>query len=134
MKKDHLLMIQQVINRMGNNSFLLKGWAVGVMIAIFTFAGNSGPSKCVIVTLIPIISFWFLDTYYLVLEKKFRLLYDDVRNKNEKDIDFDMNYNKVKIQISDLKKICFFKVLFSLTEVLFYGICSVATILVYYFV
>ena len=36
MKKDYLEMIQKVIDRMGNNSFLLKGWAVLVIVALFT--------------------------------------------------------------------------------------------------
>ena len=77
-KRCHLNMIQQVITRMGNNSFALKGWSVGMMIAIYAFAGQNS-HKAVVVTLIPLIVFCFLDSYYLMLERKFRALYDDVR-------------------------------------------------------
>ena len=77
-KRCHLNMIQQVITRMRNNSFALKGWSVGMMIAIYAFASQNS-HKAVVVTLIPLIVFWFLDSYYLTLERKFRALYDDVR-------------------------------------------------------
>ena len=39
-KISHLNMIQSIITRMGNNSFALKGWAVGIMIAVYAFAGT----------------------------------------------------------------------------------------------
>ena len=60
-KISHLQMIQSVIDRMGRNTFSLKGWAVGVMVAIYAFAGENH-HKAVIVTLIPLIIFWFLTT------------------------------------------------------------------------
>lgn len=88
MKHEHLEMIQNVINRMGNNSFLLKGWAVLVIVAIFTFTGESNNDiRCILFTNIPLIVFWGLDSYYLQLERKYRKLYDDIRQqKNEKQI------------------------------------------------
>ena len=70
-KRSHLNMIQQVITRMGSNSFSLKGWTVGMIVAIYAFAGNNA-HKAVIITLIPLIVFWILDSYYLTLERKFR--------------------------------------------------------------
>ena len=82
-KREHLNMIQNIINRMGNNSFALKQWSVGIMVAIYAFAGENF-HKAVIVTLVPLIIFWLLDTYYLILERKYRYLYDDVRKKEEK--------------------------------------------------
>lgn len=131
-KISHLNMIQSIITRMGNNSFALKGWAVGIMIAVYAFAGNSNV-KAVIVTLMPLIVFWFIDTYYLMLERKFRCLYDDVRIKDEKDIDFSMNPNDVKINLDEVKKYGFFSILFSKSVLPFYLVC-IATTLVIYFV
>ena len=125
-------MIQSIITRMGNNSFALKGWAVGIMIAVYAFAGNSNV-KAVIVTLMPLIVFWFIDTYYLMLERKFRCLYDDVRIKDEKDIDFSMNPNDVKINLDEVKKYGFFSICFSKSVLPFYLVC-IATTLVIYFV
>ena len=131
-KISHLNMIQSIITRMGNNSFALKGWAVGIMIAVYAFAGNSNV-KAVIVTLMPLIVFWFIDTYYLMLERKFRCLYDDVRIKDEKDIDFSMNPNDVKIKLDEVKKYGFFSIFFSKSVLPFYLVC-IATTLVIYFV
>ena len=131
-KISHLNMIQSIITRMGNNSFALKGWAVGIMIAVYAFAGNSNV-KAVIVTLMPLIVFWFIDTYYLMLERKFRCLYDDVRIKDEKDIDFSMNPNDVKINLDEVKKYGFFSIFFSKSVLAFYLVC-IATTLVIYFV
>ena len=131
-KISHLNMIQSIITRMGNNSFALKGWSVGIMIAVYAFAGNSNV-KAVIVTLMPLIVFWFIDTYYLMLERKFRCLYDDVRIKDEKDIDFSMNPNDVKINLDEVKKYGFFSIFFSKSVLPFYLVC-IATTLVIYFV
>ena len=59
-KIGHLNMIQEIITRMGNNSFSLKQWAVGIMIAIYAFAGENS-HKAVIVTIIPLVVFWILE-------------------------------------------------------------------------
>lgn len=134
MKKEHLEMIQNVINRMGNNSFLLKGWAVLVIVAIFTFTGESNNDiRCILFTNVPLVVFWGLDSYYLQLERKYRKLYDDIRLQESDKTDFNMNPSNVKISISDSKKICFMNCFLSATEILFYGTCIVTTILIYIF-
>lgn len=127
----HLNMIQGVITRMGNNSFALKGWAVGIMIAVYAFAGNSSV-KAVIVTLMPLLVFWCIDTYYLMLERKYRCLYDDVRIKDEKDIDFSMNPNDVKIELAKVKKYGFFNIFFSKSVLPFYLVCIATTLIIYF--
>lgn len=130
-KRSHLNMIQQVITRMGNNSFSLKGWSVGIMIAIYAFAGNNS-HKAVVVTLIPILVFWILDAYYLMLERKFRLLYEDVRIKKENEIDFCMNFNNVKVDLKELKKYGYFNIFFSKTILPFYMVCVATTLIIYF--
>lgn len=131
-KIEHLKMIQTIIDRMGHNSFMLKGWAIGVMIAIFAFAGKGKEAECVLFTIIPLIIFWLLDSYYLFLEKKYRLLYDDVRIEKEEDIDFSMNPNNVNIKVGDINKKSYFAVVVSKTEILFYITCIVTTLLIYF--
>ena len=130
-KRCHLEMLQEIISRMGKNSFALKGWSVGIMIAIYAFAGQSS-NKAVIITLIPLIVFWILDTYYLILERKFRILYDEVRIKEEKDIDYSMNFNNIKIKIGDVKKVSFIKIMFSKSILPFYLVCFATTLIIYF--
>jgi hypothetical protein len=76
----HLEMIQGVIGRLGNDSFLVKGWAVTVAGAFFGFAVNSGDWKLAVASVLPTVSFWGLDTYFLRSERLFRALYDHVRS------------------------------------------------------
>lgn len=130
-KRSHLNNIQNVITRMGNNSFSLKEWSVGVMIAIYAFAGKNS-NKAVIVTLIPIIIFWFLDTYYLTLERKFRKLYDEERKKDANDIDFNMDLNNLKIDMQEMKKYCFVNIFLSKTIMPFYIVCIITTLIIYF--
>lgn len=131
-KISHLQMIQGIITRMGQNSFQIKGWSVGIMIAIFSFAGKQSDIRCILFTIMPLIVMWFLDTYYLILERKFRLLYDNVRI-NSIDTNFDMDFNLIKLDIGKHYKISFFKTLISATEISFYLTCIITTILIYKF-
>lgn len=134
MKKEdkvaHLQMIQGIITRMGQNSFQIKGWAIGIMIAIFSFAGEQSNTRCILFTIVPLIIMWFLDSYYLQLERKFRLLYDDVR-VSEESRDYDMNFNDIKIKVRNSYKISYFKILISATEIVFYLTCIITTTLIY---
>lgn len=127
----HLNMIQEIITRMGKNSFYLKQWAVGIMIAIYAFAGENA-HKAVIVTTIPLVVFWMLDSYYLMTERKFRCLYDEVRNKEEKNIDFNMNFNSVKVNMGNISNYCWIKVAVSKTILPFYLVCLVTTLIIYF--
>lgn len=130
-KRTHLQMIQSIIARMGENSFSLKKWSIGMMIAIFAFAGDS-THEASIIALVPLIVFWFLDAYYLMLERKFRALYDDVRIKKEEDIDFGMNFNNIKIKLKDLQKFGFLNILCSTSVALFYLVCIVTCLSIYF--
>ncbi|QLK09681.1 hypothetical protein BMG_6459 (plasmid) [Priestia megaterium] len=109
-KLKHLEFIQQTITRMSSNSFLLKGWAVTIIVGIFAFANTKElNSQFLWIALIPAIFFWFLDSLFLREEKLYRKLYDEVRVKKENVIDFSMdtsNYIKV---VPKLYKICFSK-------------------------
>lgn len=126
----HLQMIQGIITRMGQNSFQIKGWTIGIMIAIFSFAGEQSNTRCILFTIVPLIIMWFLDSYYLQLERKFRLLYDDVRI-SEKSRNYDMNFSDIKIKMRDSYKISYFKILISATEIVFYLTCIITTTLIY---
>ncbi len=76
----HLEFIQAVISRLAQNSFLIKGWSVtlltGLLILVLQqekrFAGH------VLLVAVPATVFWWLDAYYLYLERRFRDLYESV--------------------------------------------------------
>lgn len=74
----HLPMIQGVINRMGNNSFLIKGWTVTLLAAIFALEATANNNKFIFIGLISTAIFWFLDSYYLKQEKLYRELYNNI--------------------------------------------------------
>lgn len=74
----HLGFIQGVINRMGQNSFLLKGWGVAIVAALFTLAAQGADQLYVLLAYIFTALLWFLDSYYLYQERLYRTLYENV--------------------------------------------------------
>lgn len=68
-------MIQAVINRMANNSFLLKRWAVTFIAGIFVLSGKDEDKLYFLITYIPVLVFWGLDFYYLLQERLYRFLW-----------------------------------------------------------
>lgn len=89
-KIKHLEFIQDVVKRMAINSFLLKFFTVVLTVSILAFNDQSVETWKRLVWLVPILAFWLLDAYYLRVERLYRLLYDDVRNKKEEEIDFSL--------------------------------------------
>ena len=73
-------MIQAIIERMGNNSFVIKGWSSTSLGALFAFwFSNTSMWYILLLNFCVTILFWFHDAYYLSLERQFRRLYDEVR-------------------------------------------------------
>lgn len=77
----HLDYIQATIVRMAANSFLVKGWAVTFVAGILAFTGKDANRWGALVALLPAVLFWRLDGYFLVQERLYRRLYDEVRQK-----------------------------------------------------
>jgi len=82
-KLKHLEFIQNVITRMNTNSFLIKGWTVTIVSAILAIYASTKNRNFILFGLFPTFIFWFLDTYYLTQERKFRGLYNDVAEVSE---------------------------------------------------
>ena len=100
----HLEFIQNIINRMSNNSFLLKGWNVTVSSAILALIVNNPQPLFAIIALFSSLSFWGLDAYYLRQERLFRSLYDDLRlsatTKKTKKVEvFSLDTDKYEAQV-----------------------------------
>ena len=68
-------MIQGIITRMNQNSFMLKGWMITIVSALLAIYADKGNIGYLIVSIFPILVFWFLDAYYLQQERKFRGIY-----------------------------------------------------------
>ena len=90
-KIKHLELIQGIINRLSSNSFMLKGWAVTLVAGIFTIASKDADKMYFLIAYIPVIVFWFLDSYYLGQERLYRRLYNEVRTRQETEIDFSLD-------------------------------------------
>lgn len=88
-KIKHLEMIQAIIARMAQNSFMIKGWALTLVVAMFAFVPKTA-GLFVPIVLVPILIFALLDAYYLQLERRYRKLYDIVRDKAEDEVDFEL--------------------------------------------
>lgn len=78
----HLELIQAVISRLGNDAFLMKGWAITLAGAFLAFAVNSDNVWLAVASAFPTMVFWGLDTYFLRAERLFRKLYGRVRERS----------------------------------------------------
>ena len=87
----HLQMIQAVITRMAGNSFLIKGWSITLVAALFALAAANTNELFVYLAYFPTFMFWALDAYFLRQERLFRKLYDHVRTTEDGPVDFSMN-------------------------------------------
>ncbi len=114
----HLEMIQSIVTRMATNSFLAKGWALTVAVAVYGFAtSHLNPWIC-LTGLLSSVGFWWLDAYYLRAERSFRCLYSDASTP-------DTSVKLFSLSIADYKNsrdITWGAVLFSITLCIFYGL------------
>ena len=89
-KLAYLQMIQAVIARMANNSFLIKAWSVTLVAALFALAAAGTNELFVYLAYFPAFMFWVLDAYFLRQERLFRELWDHVRELDA-GVDFSMD-------------------------------------------
>ena len=95
-KHKHLEFIQAVISRMAGNSFLLKGWTVTLVAALFALSSKDANHSYLLVVYLPVLVFWTLDGYFIYQERLFRDLYDHVRQLGEAKIDFSMDRRRFR--------------------------------------
>jgi len=102
-------LIQNIINRMSNNSFLIKGWALTLVVGSMVL--STDPQHR-LYAFLPCIAFWYLDVFYLQSERHYRKLYEWViiNRPNNKEKQFDLNAkgrfgkdvsSKLRIMFSD---------------------------------
>ena len=101
----HLGFIQAVISRMGANSFLLKGWSITLVAALFALSAKDADRRFVVLAYFPVIVFWGLDGYFLHQEKLFRKLYEEVASENIASDIFTMNTAGVRGLVPSLRAV-----------------------------
>lgn len=114
---------------MNSNSFLIKGWAITLVSALFALAAKDTNVNYVLVSYIAISVFWFLDGFYISQERQYRDLYNEITGKSENEIDFNMDasgYNEGNNS--------WLTGIFSKTLVLFYGILIATTLVVMFLI
>lgn len=119
----HLEFLQGVISRLARNSFLIKGWTVTLVAALFALASKDAEAGYVLIAYLPTLMFWSLDAYYLRQERLFRSLYDQVRRGEI--ADFSMDTTPVDEEVEG-----WIRVAFSRTIFLFYGVLAITIIIV----
>lgn len=111
----HLGMIQGVISRMAGNAFLLKGWTITLISAVYLLAAKDSNRVFVLIGFLSFFAFWILDAYFLRLEKLFRALYEEVANNQTTPVSFSMKIEPYEAQVD-----CYLNILFSQTLLVFY--------------
>lgn len=130
----HLELVQAVVGRLAGNSFLIKGWSVTVVGAFLGFAVTQEEPDLARVSLLPLALFWGLDTYFLRAERLFRVLYDRIRQGDERVAPFAMNATgktfRAGLQGEEKKAGSWWCTAFSLTLLLLYGGLAISAIVV----
>jgi hypothetical protein len=108
-------LIQDIIKRMANNSFLIKGWAITLIVVTLLFKGSTYQ---IAIAIIPLLSFWFLDGYFLRQERLYRKLYAWIieNRPNNKDFLFNLDATRFSNEVDPT-----YSVMFSITLLVFYG-------------
>lgn len=114
-KHKHLELIQEIVKRMNQNSFQLKGWMITIVSALLALFASSKNVIYIFVAGLPVFIFWFLDAYYLQQERKFRGLYKDIVDDERSIKPFSMSLDKY-----EKGEYNFFEVLFSISIALLY--------------
>jgi hypothetical protein len=79
---------------MNTNSFLIKGWMITLVSAMFALAAKDSDVRYLSMTYISIPVFWMLDAFYLSQERQYRDLYRRVAANEAVDFSMDASvYN-----------------------------------------
>lgn len=97
-------LIQACITRMAQNSFMVKGWMISLIAVIIALL----PEKIAfdvriicVVSLVVTIAFWYLDAFFLKMEKLYRLKYEWVIQNRQKTLEYcyDLNPHNMKMRL-----------------------------------
>ena len=130
----HLDFIQSIISRMAHNSFIIKGWTISIVSAILAITVKEKDSVYCYIGLIPVLVFWFLDSYYLLLERRYRELYKDVIQDINKTGSIVTTNHVESLSLSTNgylpNKLSYVNCLKSVSEIFVYALCVASLVLV----
>lgn len=128
----HLEYIQNVITRMNTNSFQIKNWCVTIVAALLAVYASTKNDYFLLIAILPTTLFWFLDTYYLQQERKFRGLYNDVAGITNKPQEIKVFEMRPDLYTGKLNKIyAFSNVFWSTTIWKLYAIINALLVIMY---
>lgn len=119
-------LIQSCINRMAQNSFLIKGWTVTLFAVILALLPEKleQPNRILlgVVMLAISIMFWYLDSFFLATEKNYRAIYNWIlreRPKGNRQLLYELDF-KAYEPIKKLPRTSKREAAFSSTLLIFY--------------
>lgn len=99
-------LIQNCITRMANNSFLLKGWLVSLLVVFITVSPNdTNPIIAALIMLSLTAVFWYLDAFFLRMERLYIKLYNWVlekRLKGNKDFQYNLDAKRFESEVGNV--------------------------------
>lgn len=88
----YLEMLQTSIARIAGNQVQLRTWTVTLGTLVIGYvAAKEGHPRAALLAVLPAITFWIQDGYYLSLERNFRELFDKARQNENDPPDFFMS-------------------------------------------
>lgn len=117
-------LIQSIISRMETNSFFLKGWIVSLIAAVLALTKDTivinNMTYFGLILCVPVLSFWYLDAFYLHKQKCYRRLYDWVIQNRVVSSEFlySLDYTRFENKVDGIIAIMFSKTLFPFYTIL----------------
>lgn len=131
MDNEHVLekeidLIQECINRMAHNSFVIKGWTISLVAVVLALLPENFDIRllCILGGVV-CGCFWYLDAYFLKMERLYRLKYEWIIEKRltTNKFFYDLNPMNKDMWLNEEKaksKICLGKIMFSGTLLAIY--------------
>ena len=98
-------LIQACINRMAQNSFMIKGWTISLVAVVLAVLPESFDlTGLCLIGIVATLCFWYLDAFFLRTEKLYRWKYEWVLEKRLSCEDFCYNLDPYNTQMWLLNK------------------------------
>lgn len=103
-------LIQNCIQRMSNNSFLIKGWLITIIAGVVTLSHENMNVSIFLILVFATIIFWGLDAFFLRTEKKYRKMYTwmlEQRKLDSRELQYDLEPKRFDNQVESVLKLMF---------------------------